>query len=420
MLIFISAGLLNTIQAQNGWTQMEDMDIERNYFRSCLLDNSIYIFGGEDKEHKYLSSAKAYDIGTNKWTSLVNLPNLISDPHVCELNKKIYIIGGWHMGTATSWPSNLNFEYNPELDGYSAMKNCPSVTASSPSCALDNKIYIFGNRDSSNQNPQKKVFRYDPVTDNWDTLPGMIHEHTLGDAVSLDNKIYLLGGAVESGVIYYSVHGKSEMFDPETNSWTELKDMPFPVANHTSIVHNNKILVFGGDSAYFQYINSVYGSKLIQEYDPLTDSWRLMEGMPFYRSGHAAQKLGDLVFIIGGVDRPEHKLKEVWRFDLNYLEAETSTNELLQSTVSLFTLHQNYPNPFTGSTKISYELGESGSVKLEILNLLGQQITTLVHEMKNPGSYCLNWNAEGLNPGVYFCRLKMGDSEKVIKLLILR
>jgi len=214
------------------------------------------------------------------------------------------------------------------------------------------------------------------------------------------------------------------MFDSENNSWTVLKDMPFPVAGHASVAHDNKILVFGGDSVDYVWgsvagSSTAIGSNLIQEYDPSTDTWRVMEGMPFNRFGSKAHKVGDFVYIIGGEDKPNHRIKEVWRFDLNYLEP-LSTNGLLQSTSPTFTLHQNYPNPFSGFTQISYELKEPGTVKLDIINFLSQEITTLVHEVKRPGSYSLNWDAEGVAHGVYFCRLRVGDSEKVIKLIVLQ
>lgn len=417
---------VNTI-AQNGWERMQDMNIERLSAKSCLLENRIYVFGGQDNEYKYISTPVVYDINSNEWASLAGLLAPTVDPHVCAVNNMIYIMGGWQSfspeGRGFS-PSDANYKYNPELDDYSVKKDCPSNTCSSPSCALNNQIYIFGFRKSGGKR-NKKVFRYDPVVDNWDTLPDMIFEHSRGDAVSLNNRIYLIGGAVELYLNKYDskvedndIEGKSEMYDPVTDSFTVLKDMPYPVANHNSVVYDNKILVFGGDTANFAYASTISGSNIIQEYDPSTDTWRLMEGMPFYSTYSTAQKAGDFVYIIGGADKPNHNLKEVWRYDLNYLKP-LLTNELSRVTKPTFVLKQNYPNPFSGSTKIDYEVRESGTVKLDIVDILGQEIADLVHEMKGPGKYSHTWNAEGVNMGVYFCRLSMGDTKKVMRLLVL-
>ena len=423
-LLFILAGASwsGTILAQNGWERMEDMNKERIFHGSCLLENSIYVFGSNTPLVPDLASVEVYDISANEWATLANMPKPIGDPHVCGINKMIYLIGGWYNESDNQNASNFNLEYNPEQDGYTERKNCPFPTASSPSCVLNNKIHVFGNRETVTNPwlPQKNVFVYDPVADNWDSLPDMNFEHTDGDAVTLNNKIYLMGGAIEiiRDTAFFFVEGKSEMYDPETNSWTILKDMPVPVARHASVAHDNKILVFGGDSADY-FWGTFHGTDLIQEYDPSTDTWRIMEGMPFNRFASTAHKAGDFVYIIGGEDRPNHRLKEVWRFDLNYLKPTTSTNELIHGISPLFTLRQNYPNPFCGCTQISYEMAEPGVVDLDIVNGFGQEIITLDHGMKSPGSYSVTWDAKGIGSGFYFCRLRVGEAEKVMKLIVL-
>jgi N-acetylneuraminic acid mutarotase len=422
-LLFIwSAGQSVNVHAQNGWKRMEDMNMERMFHGSCLLENSIYVFGSNTPLKPDLASVEVYDIGTNEWASLANMPKPIGDPHVCGINLRIYLIGGWVNESDNQNASNFNLEYNPEQDGYTERKNCPFSTASSPSCVLNNKIHVFGNRKTETVPwlPQKNVFIYDPVADNWDSLPDMKFEHTDGDAVSLNNKIYLMGGAIEKisrDTAYFFVEGKSEMYDHETKSWTIVKDMPVPVARHASVVHDNKILVFGGDSADYIW-GTFHGTNLIQEYDPLTDTWQAMEGMPFNRFASTAHKAGDFVYLIGGYDNTHQILKEVWRFDLHYLKP-TSANELLNRTSTIFTLRQNYPNPFSGSTRIRYEIAEPGVVDLDIVNGLGQEIITLDHGIKIPGSYSVTWDAKGIGSGFYFCRLKVGEAEKVMKLVVL-
>ena len=96
----------------------------------------------------------------------------------------------------------------------------------------------------------------------------------------------------------------------------------------------------------------------------------------------------------------------------------TVTNEpLLPNTVSL---SQNYPNPFNSSTIIRYALPEAGRVNLEVYNLLGQKVATLVDEVQQAGYYFYTWNMTDLPSGVYFYRLKTGDFEKRRKMLIIK
>ena len=84
-----------------------------------------------------------------------------------------------------------------------------------------------------------------------------------------------------------------------------------------------------------------------------------------------------------------------------------------------FSLDCNYPNPFNPTTTINYQLGQAGMVNLVIYDLLGRKVTTLVDEMKTPGSYEVNWNAENYSSGMYFCRLNLGDSKVLTQKMML-
>lgn len=88
-------------------------------------------------------------------------------------------------------------------------------------------------------------------------------------------------------------------------------------------------------------------------------------------------------------------------------------------------LFQNYPNPFNPSTKINYSIKESGEVKITIFNEVGQQIKTLVDEVKSPGNYTIEWdgmdsNGNRLSSGLYFYQLKVGNSTSEKKMLLLK
>jgi hypothetical protein len=79
-----------------------------------------------------------------------------------------------------------------------------------------------------------------------------------------------------------------------------------------------------------------------------------------------------------------------------------------------FQLSQNYPNPFNPSTTISYSLSKNGEVKLEVFNLRGQKIATLVDGVKAAGNYEVTWSAENFASGVYFCRLQANQTSTTL------
>jgi hypothetical protein len=83
-------------------------------------------------------------------------------------------------------------------------------------------------------------------------------------------------------------------------------------------------------------------------------------------------------------------------------------------------LYQNYPNPFNPKTIISYELSNTGYVILNVFDVSGKMITTLVEEIQNPGKYSVNFSSEGLSSGIYFYKLEAGSYSDTKKMIFLK
>ena len=99
----------------------------------------------------------------------------------------------------------------------------------------------------------------------------------------------------------------------------------------------------------------------------------------------------------------------------------------LQSTPREFALHQNFPNPFNPDTTIKYDLAESADVTLQIYNVLGQVVRTLVaSEAQNAGRYQIRWNGMddrgvSVSSGIYFYQISAeGKFQNVRKLMLLK
>lgn len=74
-----------------------------------------------------------------------------------------------------------------------------------------------------------------------------------------------------------------------------------------------------------------------------------------------------------------------------------------------YSLSQNYPNPFNPVTSIKFDIPKSGFVKITVYDLLGREVTNLVNEQMQPGSYSVDWDASNYPSGVYFYKLEAGD-----------
>jgi hypothetical protein len=85
-----------------------------------------------------------------------------------------------------------------------------------------------------------------------------------------------------------------------------------------------------------------------------------------------------------------------------------------------FTLAQNYPNPFNPTTVISYQLPVNSEVRLEVYDMLGRNVATLVNGQVSAGRHTINFDARNLSSGVYLYRLVAGSQIMTKKLTILK
>jgi len=96
----------------------------------------------------------------------------------------------------------------------------------------------------------------------------------------------------------------------------------------------------------------------------------------------------------------------------------------IQTRPEAFALKDNYPNPFNPTTTIKYALPEAVDVKLEVFNVVGQVVRTLVDGHQNTGRYVVQWDASddsghSLSSGIYFYRLQAGDEFLEVKKMLL-
>ncbi len=167
------------------------------------------------------------------------------------------------------------------------------------------------------------------------------------------------------------------------------------------------------------------------EYDPTTD-----EGAKNIRSSGTGAIGVDtdtyrLVFFAFGFEgiEPFEKRVAVMKGVLDWLEGVTGVGDEFggnrPGVPRFYSLSQNYPNPFNPITRIGYSLPKGSYVKLEIYNILGQKVATLVDGFQKPGYKTIFWDgtSEGgipVSSGIYFYRLRAGRFSDTKKMVVLK
>lgn len=98
----------------------------------------------------------------------------------------------------------------------------------------------------------------------------------------------------------------------------------------------------------------------------------------------------------------------------------SAVNKDIDLAPKTYSISQNFPNPFNPSTVITYSIPVSSNVIINVYNVLGELITTLVNENQEAGIYKVNFDAQGLSNGVYFYKIQAGNYTETKKMLLLK
>jgi hypothetical protein len=129
------------------------------------------------------------------------------------------------------------------------------------------------------------------------------------------------------------------------------------------------------------------------------------------------------VDLIQGTNNIQMQMFWGWMY-LDYIAVPTSLSVASAGNVPdvpvSYSLGQNYPNPFNPTTTIQFTIVNRQLSIVKVFDILGRDVATLVNEVKEPGTYTVQFDAKGLSSGVYFYRLQAGNFIAARKLILLK
>lgn len=109
-----------------------------------------------------------------------------------------------------------------------------------------------------------------------------------------------------------------------------------------------------------------------------------------------------------------------WSEPLSFSTSETVSAADPDERPDEYRLGANYPNPFNPVTAISYQIPEESEVRLEVYNMLGQRIETLVSEQQSAGRYEVSFDASNLSSGTYIYRIEAGKFVETKQMMLVK
>ncbi|MBE9586187.1 DNRLRE domain-containing protein [Mucilaginibacter sp. JRF] len=276
-----------------------------------LVNGKLYIFGGFDvnKRPQWTPTKRAYvyDPVTDTWASIKSLPhepfgsNFGGGTHVATATDgtDVYLAGGYTSnanGTGQIFGTKQVWKYSVAANNYTRMPDLPLELAAGQLRYLNGKIhYIGGAKLSRTDTKMHLALDLNNPDAGWVAL------------ASLNNAVNHPGGAVYNGKIYImgGSHGQNEasvpqktlqVYDGQTNTWTNLADMPVALDHilSTVVVYGNRIIVLGGQTAH----NTP--GKQVLAYEPETNKWTVLSPMRAAKSAGVAAVINGNIYYTGG------------------------------------------------------------------------------------------------------------------------
>lgn len=351
-------------QNVNGWALLGNpfkKDIQWDLFTKSGLSDAVYV----------------YDHNTAGWKSWNGLVGSLDQGDIGAFNA--FFVQTMSANPTLNIPTSARKEVTGKFLGKTKVEDGPvslSVTLKSES-GLENKAWFLFSEDAEEGIDNRDAFKLSSLNEKYTLLASETDDGSLLDINNLplkrrDYTIPLYFESTESGL-------------------------------HTITLDHSQI----SEDWQISIIDHFTGKQIT------LDEPYVFE----YQATRAKKGSRDPISLIN----PEVKAKSAGseRFNL-IIRSTTVGNEFGEGIPVEFGLSQNYPNPFNPSTMIQYQLPENSKVTLQVFDVLGREVATLVNEQMEAGYHQVSFNASNLASGMYIYRLQAGDQVFTKKLTLIK
>jgi hypothetical protein len=389
----------------------------------AVVGNEVFVGGGFTEAGGVSANRVArFNTQTNTWSSLGtgSSNGVFGDVYALAVVGNEVFVGG-RFTSAGGVSANRVARFNTQTNTWSSLGTGSSNGVNGGVLALavvGNEVVVGGEFTSAGGVSANRVARFNTQTNTWSSL-GTGSSNGVNNVV---RALAVVGNEVVVGGEFTSAGGVSAnrvaRFNTQTNTWSSLGTGSSNGVNGEVLalaVVGNEVVVGG----LFTSAGGVSANN-VARFNTQTNTWSTLgtgSSNGVNERVSALAVVGSEVFVggsftsAGGVSA-----NRVARWN-----SGTSRVEQLSPTApKTFLLEQNYPNPFNPSTTIRYQLPVASEVKLEVYDVLGKKIATLVNERQSAGSYQVVWNASGLSSGTYFYRLQAGTFVETKKMIMVK
>jgi hypothetical protein len=400
-------------------------------FALAVVGNEVFVGGWFTSAGGVSANYVArFNTQTNTWSTLGTGSSNGVNNWVYELavvGNEVYVGGTFTSAGGVS--ANYVARFNTQTNTWSTLGTGSSNGVSGWVRALavvGNEVFVGGLFTSAGGVSANYVARFNTQTNTWSTLGTGSSNGVSGGIFSAVYALAVVGNEVVVGGTFTQAGGVSAnyvaRFNTQTNTWSTLGTGSSNGVSGGASSYVSALAVVGNEVYVGGNFTSAGGvsANFVARFNTQTNTWSTLGTGSSNGVNNWVYELavvGNEV-VVGGT------FTQAGGVSANYVarwNSGTSRVEQLSPTApKTFLLEQNYPNPFNPSTTIRYQLPVASEVKLEVYDVLGKKIATLVNERQSAGSYQVVWNASGLSSGTYFYRLQAGTFVETKKMIMVK
>lgn len=306
-LVLLTAALAAPAAAHgpdDRWESRPAAPLPRQEAALGVLGGKLYLGGGFEEGGLESARHEVYDIATRTWTELPPLPEPMHHVSAAGVAGRVFYVGG--LQTLAFVPTGRVWAYDPATGLHTLRASLPAGRARGAGALAvhDGKLlYVGGQRVVDGQprrEPVALVDMYDPQTDRWTALPDMPTPRDHFGVGIVGDTLYAVGGRKLRFDLPVTA---TEALDLRTMTWrTGLAPIPTPRGGFATAVVDREVITIGGESPAVAPPTplDVRVHDDVEAYSPAGDRWRNMERMPVARYGIQGQVHEGGIYIAAG------------------------------------------------------------------------------------------------------------------------
>ena len=290
------------------WEKMTDAPIPLLESAGTIVNGKIYVFGGIERPSLFDliggTAIYVYDPKTDSWSQNADMPTGVTHIKAAVDGNKVWFAGGWLGSRAGGFISTQDvWIYDTVGDNWHKGPALPRAIASGALVRHDRKLHFFGGflgEEGEHMSDKHWVLDLDGGT-NWESLAPIPEPRGHISTVTMEDKIYAIGGMhghhVDAQDLTW-VH----VYDPADDTWIELAPLPSRRSHMESstFVDKGRIYVLGGKNYSDHPFFRERGLPYMNVYDPVTNTWSDLPGLPKGLLGPIAGVIDDYLYVTTG------------------------------------------------------------------------------------------------------------------------